>query len=237
MFDLSAIDVALGLIFVYLILSLTCTALNETISSIFSWRAKMLREGLANLLAGDPQQQTDLTGHDLVEKLYAHPLVSALIRRRPPRMVSRVFGKAEARARYPSYVPSRTFVTAILDLDLKKPARAAPATAEEARQALDAAIADIPSTPVKRSLMANQAYSARCRPLKTALRGLPVRISPGQTVVTTTPSFISSARRPSERPTSRWISSLGRGRPTSSNNPACSSLTAPGMWPWRGSQG
>ena len=32
--------------------------------------------------------------------------------------------------------------------------------------------------------MLNQAYSARCLPLNQALRGLPVRISPGQTVVT-----------------------------------------------------
>ena len=36
----------------------------------------------------------------------------------------------------------------------------------------------------KASLMLNQAYSARCRPLKVAWRGLPVRIRPGQIVVT-----------------------------------------------------
>ena len=34
------------------------------------------------------------------------------------------------------------------------------------------------------SLMLNHAYSALCLPLKLALRGLPVRISPGQMVVT-----------------------------------------------------
>ena len=44
MFDFAALDVALGLIFVYLVLALVCSALNETISSIFSWRASFLRE-------------------------------------------------------------------------------------------------------------------------------------------------------------------------------------------------
>ena len=58
------------------------------------------------------------------------------------------------------------------------------------------------------SLIANHAYSARCRPLKVALRGLPVRISPGQTVVTTTPSFASSARIPSESPASANLLAL-----------------------------
>jgi sulfate adenylyltransferase large subunit len=55
--------------------------------------------------------------------------------------------------------------------------------------------------PGSESLIANHAYSARCFPLKSALRGLPVRISPGQTVVTYTPSLSSSARNPSDSPT------------------------------------
>ena len=43
------------------------------------------------------------------------------------------------------------------------------------------------------SPMLNQAYSARCLPLNEALRGLPVRIRPGHTVVTKT------GRRPARR--------------------------------------
>ncbi len=39
-------------------------------------------------------------------------------------------------------------------------------------------------TPGKESLMLNQAYSFLCWPLNMALRGLPVRIGSGQTVVT-----------------------------------------------------
>jgi hypothetical protein len=51
------------------------------------------------------------------------------------------------------------------------------------------------------SLMLNHAYSARCFPLNSALRGLPVRISPGQIVVTTIPSLASSEWSPSDNPT------------------------------------
>ena len=102
MFDLAALDVALGLIFVYLILSLICSAVNETVSSVFSWRAKFLREGIANLL--DPADHSQ--GEQVLQRLYAHPLVNGLIR--PVR------GR---RTRYPSYIPSRTFAAALLDLD------------------------------------------------------------------------------------------------------------------------
>ncbi len=38
MLNFAALDVALGLIFVYLVLALVCSALNETIASILSWR-------------------------------------------------------------------------------------------------------------------------------------------------------------------------------------------------------
>ena len=48
-----------------------------------------------------------------------------------------------------------------------------------------AALSELIVSRGNESLMLNQAYSARCRPLNEALRGLPVRINPGQTVVTT----------------------------------------------------
>jgi hypothetical protein len=129
MFDFAALDVAIGLIFVYLVLSLVCSALNETISSIFSWRAKFLREGVANLL--DPENEAQ--GRELMEKLYRHPLVNALIR-----PVSR-----RGRARYPSYIPSQTFMAALLDIDARGSARD-----------VEKAIAAIPSAQVRGALTA-----------------------------------------------------------------------------------
>jgi hypothetical protein len=105
MFDFAALEVAVGLVFVYLVISLVCSALNETISSIFSWRAKFLREGIANLL--DPKNPEN--GAVLMEKLYEHPLIDGLVR-----PVSRW-----RRKRYPSYIPAQTFVAALVDFDVK----------------------------------------------------------------------------------------------------------------------
>ena len=130
MFDFAALDVALGLIFVYLILALICSAISETISSVFSWRAKFLREGIANLL--DPTDARH--GMEITERLYGHPLVNGLIRPIRPR---------SRRMRYPSYIPSRTFVTALLNLD----------TAGAARQ-VDESISAIRSPEVEKALRA-----------------------------------------------------------------------------------
>jgi hypothetical protein len=127
MFDFAALDVALGVIFVYLILALVCSALNETISSIFSWRSKFLREGVANLL--DPENQSN--GQKLVKELYAHPIVNSLIR-----PVSR-----KGKLRYPAYLPARTFASALLDFDGKG-----------AERSIEEAIAAVPSAQARAAL-------------------------------------------------------------------------------------
>ena len=127
MLDFAALDVALGVIFVYLVLALVCSALNETISSVMSWRASFLREGVANLL--DPENPRN--GKKLVKALYAHPLVNSLIR-----PVSR-----KGKLRYPAYLPARTFASALLDFD----ATGAERTVEEA-------IAAVPSAQARAAL-------------------------------------------------------------------------------------
>jgi len=127
MFDFAALDVALGLIFVYLVLALVCSALNETISSVFSWRASFLREGVANLL--DPDNHSN--GQELVKKLYAHPVLNALIR-----PVSR-----KEKVRYPAYLPARVFASALLDFDGKG-----------AKRSVQEAIKAVPSAQARKAL-------------------------------------------------------------------------------------
>jgi hypothetical protein len=127
MFSFATLEVAFGLVFLYLILSLVSSAVNETISSVFSWRAKFLRRGIANLL--DPENHAN--GLVVAEQLFAHPLVNGMIRPFPP----------GGRTRYPSYLPSRTFASALLDLD----ASGAGPTVEEA-------VAKIPSERARTAL-------------------------------------------------------------------------------------
>jgi hypothetical protein len=95
--DSTAFEVALGLIFVYLVLSLVCTAVNETVASLFAWRADTLREGIANLLGSDAERK----------KVYEHPIVAGLIRQK-----SRWWHRDE---RYPSYIPANVFTAAVLN--------------------------------------------------------------------------------------------------------------------------
>src|ERR1700676_795582 len=50
MFQNVAIDIAIGLVLMYLVLSLACTVINEFIATKLNWRAKSLAAGLQALL-------------------------------------------------------------------------------------------------------------------------------------------------------------------------------------------
>jgi hypothetical protein len=123
--DAPAFDVALGLVFVYLVLSFVCTAVNETVASLFAWRADTLREGIANLLGSDEERK----------KLYDHPLVAGLIRQK-----SRWWHRDQ---RYPSYIPANVFTAAILN-PVKQ--------GVEAARSVDEAIDELPNGKPKQAL-------------------------------------------------------------------------------------
>ena len=53
MFGSTVLEVAIGVVFVYLVLSLLCTAINEAIATLLNKRGKNLFEGIKNLL-NDP---------------------------------------------------------------------------------------------------------------------------------------------------------------------------------------
>ncbi len=89
-----ALDVAAGMIFVYLLLSLMASAGMEMIAAVLKLRGRQLQAGILTLVAGDASKPDDV-----VSRVYAHPLVRAL--RQGPNG--------------PSYIPSRTFVLALLD--------------------------------------------------------------------------------------------------------------------------
>jgi hypothetical protein len=54
MFNSSVLDVAIGLIFVYLLLGLMCTTVNEWLAQLFKTRAATLKEGIRRLLHAPP---------------------------------------------------------------------------------------------------------------------------------------------------------------------------------------
>src|SRR5277367_4330760 len=54
MFNSSVLDVAIGLVFVYLVLGLMCTTVNEWLAQLFKTRAATLKEGIRQLLNAPP---------------------------------------------------------------------------------------------------------------------------------------------------------------------------------------
>ena len=78
MFGSTILEVAIGLLFVYLLLSLLCSAVGEYIEAKFNNRAKYLKEGITLLL-----NDTAGGGIDLASQLYAHGLVRRSIETAP----------------------------------------------------------------------------------------------------------------------------------------------------------
>src|SRR6516164_6800451 len=94
------LNVAIGLIFIYLLLSLFCTVLNEGIAAAIEQRGKNLLEGLKNLL-NDPE----LTS--LAQFVYNHGLVSG---------VMQGVANFTKTNRLPSYIAPTNFALALIDI-------------------------------------------------------------------------------------------------------------------------
>lgn len=85
------IEMAIGLVFVFLLASLMVTTIQEALSSWRDWRAKNLREAIFSMM-GDQE--------DMRNKLFEHPLLVSLF----------PTGKSG-----PSYIPADVFSTVLLD--------------------------------------------------------------------------------------------------------------------------
>ena len=115
MFNSTILDVAIGMIFVYLLLSLMCSAANEIIELLLKKRAIDLERGIRELLAPGTKSGTN----DVVQKLYNHPLVNSLFGGRyETSRIEHVVKRKLLRTALPSYIPARTFALALMDLVL-----------------------------------------------------------------------------------------------------------------------
>jgi len=121
MFNTQIIDVAIGLIFVYLLLSLICSAIHEIIETALKKRAIDLERGIRELLTPGSKSGTA----DLVREIYNHPMVNGLFGDlyEDSRINSAV--RYVWRTKLPSYIPSRSFALALMDVI--HPAQPAPA--------------------------------------------------------------------------------------------------------------
>jgi hypothetical protein len=92
----AALDVLLGLFFLYFLLSIVCSAINESLAAVLNMRARYLERGVRTLLGREAH----------VRSFYNQWRLRALMK--PP-------GKIFKGPRKPSYIPARTFALTLLD--------------------------------------------------------------------------------------------------------------------------
>ncbi|HEX2696916.1 MAG TPA: hypothetical protein VHM28_04360 [Anaerolineales bacterium] len=103
------LEVAIGLVFAWVVLSFATMQVQDLATSIFSWRAKFLENSVREMLKDDY----------LVEQFYSHPLIQSL-------------GKFDKKGQFlkPASIPHANFAAAVLDICLNagQPDSETPAT-------------------------------------------------------------------------------------------------------------
>jgi hypothetical protein len=120
------IGVAIGLAFVYLLLSLLATWVQELLATLLSWRARELANAIQNLL--DPSA-AKLDGVKRLEEQWAQG--AGLVRRLRENFLKALYDSPVVKGlskpnRRPSYIPSREFSLAVFDLVAKAGSEASP---------------------------------------------------------------------------------------------------------------
>jgi hypothetical protein len=124
MFNSNIIDVAIGLVFIFLLLSLICSAAHEIIEAFMKARAANLERGIQELAGSNSQE--------FVTKLYSHGLINSLFKGTYAEAKKKgLFAKRDL----PSYIPSKNFALALIDL--KNTGAELPQNIKDALQAFE----------------------------------------------------------------------------------------------------
>ncbi|MEP6743471.1 MAG: hypothetical protein ABJB61_13315 [bacterium] len=99
LFNSTVLDVIIGLVFVYLLLAILCTAANEWLAAFTRRRGDMLRRGIQQLLGGQPTPKSgDADG--FLQEFYAHPLITGMMHD----------------DNHPTYISPRNFAAVVMDV-------------------------------------------------------------------------------------------------------------------------
>jgi hypothetical protein len=124
------INIAIGLIFIYLVLSLLASQIQEIVATIFQWRAAHLRGAIKHLISGDKITNDK----SLVSKLFKNPLIQNLNQTSEAGIAMLFSGLGKIKEQVgevetyisssPSYMPSEIFSSTILkELEISKAAK------------------------------------------------------------------------------------------------------------------
>ncbi|MBW4682768.1 MAG: hypothetical protein KME19_22145 [Microcoleus vaginatus WJT46-NPBG5] len=134
------LDIAVGLIFIYLILSLLASEIQELITTLLQWRAEHLKKSIEVLIAGGNDDSANAQkARILANSLYDYPLLRNLNQEAKGRLAKafrrisdgviklgrqmlpkdkNVFGKKDSG---PSYIPAESFARTLIDALKIKP--------------------------------------------------------------------------------------------------------------------
>jgi hypothetical protein len=134
------LDVAIGMVLVYLLLSLVATAGQELLARWSHARAALLEEGMCELLV-EPE---------LVAAVYSHPMIASLYRG--------TYAEAKKKKQLPSYIPAKNFSAALLDIavrgrDMTSSVDAGPRAAPLSADSLRKTVARLDNRPAQRLLL------------------------------------------------------------------------------------
>jgi hypothetical protein len=115
MFGSRMLEVVIGVIFVFLLVSIICSTVREVLEARLKTRAAYLEQGVRELL-----HDTNASG--LARSIYEHPLIKGLYggEYAPSLVTKRQALLARGRA-LPSYIPSRNFALALMDIAARGP--------------------------------------------------------------------------------------------------------------------
>jgi hypothetical protein len=130
-FDASqALDVAIGLVLLFALLSVVCSGVNEAIATVLSWRSEFLERGLRSMLAEDVPGERP-PGVPTVDAISEHPLIRGAVEKpttgAPPpehptrwdrfqdKLPVKLRARLPKRRAFPSYLDPHTFSLVMLD--------------------------------------------------------------------------------------------------------------------------
>ncbi|PWV56845.1 hypothetical protein [Chitinophaga sp. S165] len=151
MFNSVVLEVAVGIVFVYIWVSMICTALREAIETFTKTRAAYLERGIRELLH-------DTKAENIVKSFFEHPMINCLYssgykpgkKNNEPRLLEN--GK-----NLPSYIPSKNFALALMDIAARGTKNSVvssdPNSAEMSIASIRANILNIQNVPVQRAVL------------------------------------------------------------------------------------
>ena len=110
MFGSQILEVAIGVIFLFVLVSVICSVVREGIEAWLKTRAAFLEHGIRELLH-------DKQGHGLARSFYNHPLIYSLFSAEyTPGSPTKRPSALTKGGTLPSYIPTKNFALALLDL-------------------------------------------------------------------------------------------------------------------------